>query len=307
MKENTLYHRTIPVFLIIVLGASVFAGCTGSNGKQKELVNVKGSDTLLRLAQTWAEHFNSSRVEVAVTGGGSGTGIAALINDQIDIADASRSMKDSEKKEAEKNGVQPVEFKVAMDGIAVILNKDSHNITVLTLEQIRGIYNGTYTKWSDVGGDSNDTIVLYGRQPNSGTYVFFEEHVLDTKHGGKDYSEKMQQMNGNAQIVDSVIKDRNGIGYVGVSYALSRENDLTIVKVKKDENSTAYKPTNENVASGDYPISRFLFQYTNGRPTGAVSDFIAYELSDEGQQVCEQVEYIPLPQDIREEMRAQLG
>jgi len=307
MNENTLYHRAIPVFLAIVLGASVFAGCTGSSDKQKELVNVKGSDTLLRLVQTWAEHFNSSRVEVSVTGGGSGTGIAALINGQIDIADASRPMKDSEKDEAEKNGVEPVEFRVAMDGIAVILNKNSHNITELTLEQIRGIYNGTYTKWSDVGGDSSDTIVLYGRQPNSGTYVFFQEHVLDTEHGGKDYSESMQQMNGNAQIVDSVIQDKNGIGYVGVSYAQNRENELTIVKVKKDENSSAYEPTAANVASGDYPISRFLFQYTNGKPTGAVSDFIAYELSDEGQKVCEDVEYIPLPQEIREEMRAQLG
>ena len=107
--------------------------------------------------------------------------------------------------------------------------------------------------------------------------------------------------------VDSVIQDENGIGYVGVSYALNREDDLTVVNVNEDANGTAYKPTNENVANGNYSISRFMYQCTNGAPSGAVADFLTYELSDAGQKVCEDVDYIPLPQNIRDEMRAQLG
>lgn len=308
MNQTHGTKGVVPMLAFILVASSAFAGCLdGGDDGGKEVVDVKGSDTLLRLVQTWAETFNSTRVEVIVTGGGSGTGIAAMINGQIDIADASRQIKQSEIDEANGKGINPLEFKVAMDGIALVINKKSHGITELSLEQIAGIYNGTYRKWSDVGGTSNDAIVLYGRQPNSGTYVYFQEEVLDTPQGGADYHESMQQMNGNAQIVDSVIQDENGIGYVGVSYALNREDDLTVLNVKEEANGTSYKPTNENIANGNYSISRFMYQYTNGAPSGAVADFLAYELSDAGQKVCEDVDYIPLPQVIRDEMRAQLG
>ena len=294
--------------LIIAIGAIIIIAAAGiywmsSNQPKTVQIQQKGSDTLLVLAQNWAEEYmeDQENVEIVVSGGGSGTGISALINKQIDIADASRSIKSTEIDDAQNNGVNPEEWKVALDGISVILNKNNP-LTELSYEQIRGIYNGSIVNWSEIGGDEG-VVVAYGRQSTSGTYVYFNEEVLDED----DYRADKQQLAGNSEIVEAVINDPHGIGYVGVAYAEARKDELTIASVKKSNTDQAYQPTPSNIASGDYPISRYLYVYTNGIPDGAVKDYIKFILSGEGQDIVEQVGYIGLPQQILSEQLGKLG
>jgi phosphate transport system substrate-binding protein len=242
-----------------------------------------------------------NKIEIVVSGGGSGTGISALINKQIDIADASRSIKQTEIDSANDNGVNPLEWKVALDGISVIVNKDNL-LDELSYSQIRGIYNGEITNWSEFDGEDG-MVVAYGRQSTSGTYVYFNEEVLDED----DYRADKQQLAGNAEIVEAVINDPNGIGYVGVAYAEARKDELKIVSVKKANTDMAYQPTSANIASGNYPISRYLFIYTDGTPEAAVADYIEFILSGDGQEIVSEVGYIVLPQAILSEQLDKLG
>jgi phosphate transport system substrate-binding protein len=299
MERNIRLAIVIGLFIIVV--AAGYWWMTSSN--QTVQIQQKGSDTLLVLAQNWAEIYmeSHSKIEIVVSGGGSGTGISALINKQIDIADASRSIKQTEIDSANDNGVNPVEWKVALDGISVIVNKDNL-LDELSYSQIRGIYNGEVTNWSEIGGEDG-VVVAYGRQSTSGTYVYFNEEVLDED----DYRADKQQLAGNAEIVEAVINDPNGIGYVGVAYAEARRDELKIVSVKKADTDTAYQPTSANIASGDYPISRYLYIYTDEIPTGAVADYIEFILSSEGQDIVSKVGYIPLPQSISSEQLDKLG
>lgn len=245
-----------------------------------------------------SEHDN---VEIVVSGGGSGTGISALINKQIDIADASRQIKQEEMDTANEAGVSPVEWKVALDGISIIVNR-ANNIEEFSYDQLRGLYNGSITNWSEVAGvDAN--VVAYGRQSTSGTYVYFQEEVLNED----DYRADMNQMAGNADIVEAVINDPNGIGYVGIAYAEARKNELKIISVKVKESSKAYQPTVENIANGNYPVSRYLYVYTNGPPEGAVKDYLEFMLSSEGQGIVGEVGYIVLPQTILNDQIGKLG
>ena len=286
--------KIIIILVAVVLLVAFFIGFDSSRVKIKQ----KGSDTMLELAQIWAEEYIkvNDNVTISVSGGGSGTGIAQLINGQIDIADSSRPIKNHETKIAESQGVTPVEFKICLDGIAVITNKNI-DISEISFENIRGIYNGSISNWKSVGGPDLK-ITVYGRQSNSGTYVFFQEHVLDKN----DYRVDMQPLNGNSQIVDAVIGDDEGIGYVGVSYAENRAEELTILNVKENEDSQAFSPTIENIASGDYPISRYLFIYSNGNPTGEISQYIQWILyEDGGQKVAESLGFIALPKNIIDE------
>jgi len=270
---------------------------TPTTPTEKYAINQKGSDTLLVLAQRWAEVYMSKHpeAEIAVSGGGSGTGIAALINKQIDMCDASRAMKDQEIADAKKNGVDPVEWKVAVDGISVILHP-SNPIQTLTVTQLKAIYNGSYKNWENVGG-KDAPIITYGRQSNSGTYVYWQEHILQNQK----YRTDMQSLNGNADIADAVARDPNAIGYVGVAYAAARKGEVKIIPVQAKADKPFYEPTAENIASGKYPISRFLFIYTNGVPTGGVKEYLKFIIGDEGQKVTEEVEYIPLPPEISQE------
>jgi phosphate transport system substrate-binding protein len=266
-------------------------------------VNQKGSDTLLVLAQRWAEEYMKTHpnVQIAVSGGGSGTGIAALINGQIDIADASREMTQKELDQAKAKGINPVEWKVALDGITAIVNP-SNSITELTIEQLGLIYKGNVTNWKELGGPDL-RIVTYGRQSNSGTYVYWKEKVL----GNKDYRADMQSLNGNSDIVDAVSKDKAAIGYVGIAYAESRQNEIRILGVKKDAASPAVLPTAATVTDGTYPISRYLYFYTNGVPQGAIRDYIKWVLSPDGQAFVSKNEYVPLPAPVVEEELKMLG
>jgi phosphate transport system substrate-binding protein len=233
--------------------------------------------------------------QIAISGGGSGTGIAALINKQIDMADASRPMKEQEIADANKNGVDPVEWKVAVDGISVIVHP-SNPIKTLTVTQLKAIYNGSYKNWENVGG-KDATIITYGRQSNSGTYVYWQEHILQNQK----YRTDMQSLNGNADIADAVARDPNAVGYVGVAYAAARKGEVKIIPVQAKADKPFYEPTAENIASGKYPISRYLFIYTNGVPTGGIREYLKFIIGDDGQKVAEEVEYIPLPLEIRQQ------
>lgn len=294
------------VIMIAVVVLAIAAGVYWymSRGTQEPIqIQQKGSDTLLILAQRWAESYieDNSNVDIVVSGGGSGTGISALINKQIDIADASRQIKQQELDAAEEAGVDPVEWKVAVDGISIIVNLDNP-LTEMSYSQLKGIYVGTVKNWNEIGG-TDGTVVAYGRQSTSGTYGYFQEEVLDDE----DYRSDKNQMSGNADIVEAVINDPNGIGYVGVAYAEARSDDLKILNIKREDTGTAYQPTSSNIASGDYPISRYLYVYTDGVPEGAISDYLRFILSPEGKGITEEVGYIPLPESLMSSQLSELS
>lgn len=255
--------------------------------QKNETITVKGSDTMVILAQRWAEIYMAKHpgVTIQVTGGGSGTGIAALINGTTDIAAASRPMKQSERdKLKQRYNTLGVEIKVAKDGLALYVN-EANPVKELTLAQIKDIYMGKITNWKEVGG--NDAkIILYSRENNSGTYVYFKDNVLE----GEDFAPNAQNMPGTAAVVNAVSKDKNGIGYGGEAYG----KGIKFLNVKVDANSPAYAPTAENVKSDKYPISRYLYLYTRSRPTGAIKEYIDWILSAEGQEVVKEVGYFPI-------------
>ncbi|RPI02399.1 MAG: phosphate ABC transporter substrate-binding protein [Calditrichaeota bacterium] len=250
-------------------------------------ITVKGSDTMVILAQRWAEFYmeQNSDITIQVTGGGSGVGISALINGTTDICNASRPMKPSERdKLKQRYNSLGVEIKVAKDGLSVYLN-DANPVAELSLDQVKQIYTGKITNWKQVGG--NDAkIIVYGRENSSGTYVYFKDNVL----GGADFTSTMQSMPGTAAVVNTVIKDKNAIGFGGAAYAVG----IKYAKIKKTADSPAYEPTEENVKSGDYPISRFLYLYTRSKPTGDMKKYIDWILSAEGQAVVSKVGYFPV-------------
>ena len=256
--------------------------------KASQPLQIKGSDTLVNLVQILAEEYMEKHPgsAIAITGGGSGVGIAAITNGTVDIANHSRPLKEKESEACRENGIDPNTIVIGIDGLSVIVN-ESNSLDSLSMEDIGRIYRGEVETWKQVGGpDAN--ISFYGRQPNSGTYVFFQEHVL----GNKDYSPNMKQMNGNAQIIEAIKTDIHGIGYVGVGYVFDEQGNvqsgIKILKVSAG-NGPAYSPTNiDDVKSGRYPIARPLFQTVNGMPTGRIRDFIAFELSPEGQRIVEE-------------------
>ncbi len=260
--------------------------------ESKELsgtIVVKGSDTLLIVAQRWAEEFmkTNPKVSISVAGGGSGVGFSALAQKTTDIADASREIKDSERATAKSNGVDPVEWTVGLDGIAIVVNP-ANGVSELTMEQLEKIYNGQYKNWKDVGG-RDATIVTYGRQSTSGTYDFFREHVLKNANFRADNRE----LAGNAEIVSSVQGDANGIGYVGVAYTKQGVN-VKVLKIKSSPTGAALDPSIANIKTGAYPIARKLYIYTNGIPKGAMGTYVSFILGPEGQRILEEVGYISL-------------
>jgi phosphate transport system substrate-binding protein len=220
---------------ILAWGVGLIAGPV----EAKTFVQVKGSDTEVNVVQRLAENFmkKDANTSIAVTGGGSGVGIAAIINRTTDLANSSRPMKDSEVAKAKANGVNPVGIAFAVDGLSVIVNP-KNSLKALTMDQIGQIYRGEVTNWKQVGGPDGP-ITLYGRQPNSGTFVFFREGVVKG-----DYSNKMNQMNGNAQILEAVKKDAGGIGYVGIGYVVDDAGKvvagISVLDVAKDSRG---KPT----------------------------------------------------------------
>ncbi|MBU1298831.1 MAG: phosphate ABC transporter substrate-binding protein [Bacteroidetes bacterium] len=252
-----------------------------------ETITMKGSDTMVILAQRWAEVYMSKNkdVTIQVTGGGSGTGIAALINGTTDICNSSRPMKRAEMdKLKQRYNTLGIEIKVAIDGLAIYIN-EANPVSELTLDQVKRIYQGKITNWKDVGG-TDLKIILYSRENNSGTYVYFKDHILE----GEDFSPSAQNMPGTAAVVNAVSKDKNSIGYGGEAYG----KGIKFIKIKKDEKSPAYEPIAENIKSGNYPISRYLYMYLRSKPTGAMKNFIDWILSKEGQEIVTKVGYFPV-------------
>jgi phosphate transport system substrate-binding protein len=283
----------------------VAAACGGAGGPQpakpaKTIIQNKGSDTMVNVAQVWAEEYAKAApgVEVEVSGGGSGVGIAALLKGAVDIANASRDIKPSEIEQAEKNtGRKPVGFNVGYDALAVYVHKDNP-LSEITLEQLPDLYakGGKTTRWSELGvkipGVSDDTIVRVSRQSSSGTYEFFREHAL----GNKDFRLGSRDLSGSKEVVELVGGTLTAIGYSGMGYATAA---VKMLRVAPKPGSPAVAPTVAGVHDGTYPMARSLHLYTLGEPQGAVKQYIDWILSDAGQKVVEDSGYVPVPPDQR--------
>lgn len=312
------YHHNTRHFLAIKLGTTIAAtltacllltGCGqsgrsdgqgGSDTAKKVTIQNKGSDTMVNLAQAWAEEYHkvAPDVDVEISGGGSGVGIAALTKGTIDIANASRNLKPDEMEKAKKNtGKEPKEFIVGYDALAIYVHKDNP-LNEITLDQIAQIYaeGGKITKWSDLGvtipGASSDEVVRVSRQSSSGTYEFLREHVLNKK----DFKLGSRDMNGSKEVVDLVGSTPTAIGYSGMGYATPA---VKMLKVKKTVNDPACEPSVANTLSKNYPIARSLQVYTLGEPEGAVKDYVHWMMSEAGQRIVEATGYVPLPANSR--------
>ncbi|MCI0330956.1 MAG: phosphate ABC transporter substrate-binding protein [candidate division Zixibacteria bacterium] len=256
-------------------------------GLAGKAITMKGSDTMVILGQRWAEIYmqKTPGAVVQVTGGGSGTGIAALINGTTDICQASRPMKGSEKtKLKERYFTQGIELPVAKDGLAVYLH-ETNPVEALSLEQLKAIYTAKITNWKEVGG-ADARIILYGRENNSGTYVFFKDNVLT----GADFAPTTATLPGTAAVVNAVAKDKNGIGYGGAAYA----KGIKFCKVSEKTGGEAFGPDLETVQSGQYPLARDLYWYFRTKPAGDIKKLVDWVLSPEGQAVVSEVGYFPV-------------
>jgi phosphate transport system substrate-binding protein len=273
---------------------SLLAALTVASAAQAGNITVKGSDTLVILAQKWAEVYMGEHkdVKVQVTGGGTGTGFAALQSQTTDLCDASRPAKAAEiaKCRVVFNGARPTEYKVALDGLSVYVNPEN-TLTELTLDQVKDIFTGKIKNWKEVGGP-DAPITVYSRENSSGTYEFFKEHVLK----GSDFAASAQTMPGTAAIVQAVVKDKNSIGYGGAAYGGSSK----LLAIKKDENSPAITPTEETVVNGTYPIWRHLYVYLDpAKDKGEIAAYLNWIRSDDGQKYTKEVGYYPLPKNLR--------
>ena len=289
------------LYLIVLSLLFLSYGCTQSNiptqGTAKPssvstIVN-KGSDTLVNLALAWAEKYQSvyPNIEISVTGGGSGTGIAALINKTVDIANASREIKPEEIQQAQDNGVNPVEHVVARDAIAIIVNPQN-KINHLTLQQLSDIYSGKINNWSEIGGE-NRIIVRLSRETNSGTHVFFLENVvrLGDPNNKTLFSSDTLLLPSSEGITAETRDNPNVIGYDGLGYVTP---DVKVIAVGKDSTSPFIMPSAASVNNGQYPIARDLYMYTNGAPSGAIADYLNWIMTAEAQAIVTQLGFVPI-------------
>ncbi|MCM8795817.1 MAG: phosphate ABC transporter substrate-binding protein [Candidatus Omnitrophica bacterium] len=282
-----MFKKIAFIFVGFVLVVSAFAA------KDKNSLQIKGSDTMVNLAQAWAEKFMEKNPGefIAVTGGGSGTGIAALLSGNCDIAMSSRDIKEKEIALAKQRGIQPYEIKVGLDGLAVVVNP-KNPVSKLTLEQLRQIFTGKITNWKEVGGEDLKIVIL-SREVNSGTHVYFKEHVLrrNDPNSKEEFSSSALLLPSSQAIADEVSSNPAAIGYYGMGYLNWRQKALLIAK---DENEEYVAPTIENVVNGEYPLSRPLFFYTNNQPRGLIKRFIDFVLSAEGQEIVLKTDFVPL-------------
>jgi len=291
------------LWTLVTVALLLLSGCGGSTaqaestpGDQRAIQN-KGSDTLVNLALAWAEAYREvdPSVSIAVTGGGSGTGIAALINGTVDIANASRQMKENEYEAASANGIEAVEFTVAIDALAIVVNLENP-VSELTIDQLADIYTGRITNWKEVGG--NDApIVLLSRETNSGTHVYFLEEVVRKRDSdNKDiFAPQTLLMPSSVGITSEVRRNPNAIGYDGLGY-VDTSHEKTIA-VAIDADAPFVLPTVANGADGSYPISRDLYMYTAGQPTDAIATYLAWILGPGGQRIVAELGFVPLPEN----------
>ncbi|MDD5096915.1 MAG: phosphate ABC transporter substrate-binding protein [Candidatus Omnitrophica bacterium] len=278
--------------LIIFMSAHIaFAG------NDKNSIQIKGSDTMVNLAQAWAEKYMEENPGdfVAVTGGGSGTGLSSLISGSCDIAMSSRNIKDKEIALAKQKGINPFEIKVALDGLAVVVNP-VNPIGKLTIDQLAGIFTGKTSNWKELGG-KDQKIVLLSREVNSGTHVYFKEHVLRKMdpNSQEEFSPSALMLSSSQAIADEVAGNSAAIGYYGMGYISNKQKAIAVAK---DDKSEYVNPNIENVISGKYPISRPLFLYTNNQPQGLIKKFVDYGLSKEGQEIVVKTDFVPVKNNL---------
>jgi phosphate transport system substrate-binding protein len=290
MLKNTLTK----LLLIAALGLLAACGAKGGGSGGRAIIQNKGSDTLVNVAQAWAEAYAKIKpdVAVAVTGGGSGTGIAALINGTVDLANASRKMKEKEFALARSKGIEPKEFTVGFDALAVYVHEDNPK-NKFTIKELSDIYGegGPTESWRDFGvevpGCDSARIVRISRQNNSGTYAYFRKAVL----GKLEFKLGSNDLHGSKDVVDAVEKTPCAIGYSGLAYATEH---VQLALIAKDENSPYVKPSVETAVDKTYPIARPLLMYTNGEPKGAVKEYLDWILSEEGQKIILRKGYAPV-------------
>lgn len=289
-------------FLLILLGL-LLAACGGQQARaatpasQQRAIQNKGSDTLVNLALAWAEAYRevAPDVSIAVTGGGTGTGIAALINGTVDIANASRAMKESEIEDARANGIDPQEFTVAIDALAVIVNQ-ANPVDQLTIDQLADIYTGRVTNWQEVGGN-NAPIILVSRETNSGTHVYFLEEVIRKGDSANTdvFAPQTLLMPSSVGITSEVQRNPNAIGYDGLGYTDPAHEKL--IAVARDADSPYVAPSVAAGADGTYPIARALYMYTARAPVGDIADYLAWVRGAEGQAIVADLGFVPLPSE----------
>ncbi|MCM8789745.1 MAG: phosphate ABC transporter substrate-binding protein [Candidatus Omnitrophica bacterium] len=276
------------ILFILLMSVTTAYAATAKNYFQ-----IKGSDTMVNLAQAWAERFLKLHPEyfVAVTGGGSGTGIASLISGTTDIAMCSREIKQKEIELARQKGIEPYEIKVALDGLAVVVHPENP-VAQLTIAQLADIFTGNISNWKEVGGKDSKIVVL-SREVNSGTHVYFKEHVLrkGNPNGKEEFAPSALLLPSSQAIADEVASNPAAIGYYGMGYISSKQK---VVSIAKDENSEYVAPVIENVINGRYPICRPLLFYTNGEPKGLVKIFTDFVFSKEGQDIVLQTDFVPI-------------
>ncbi len=281
------------IILFITTTACSSSNLGGANPDATAYIENKGSDTIVNLALAWAEQYQSEHPEVgiSVSGGGSGTGIAALINGTVDIANASRLITSEELQQAQSKGIQPVENVIARDAIAVIVNPENP-VSQLTLQQISDIYSGKITNWKMIGGEERP-IVRLSRETNSGTHVYFLEHVL--RLGQKDnktlFANDTLLLPSSEGIIYEVRQNPNAIGYDGLGYV---PPDLKTIAIARKAGEPYVAPSIASVDNGSYPIARDLYMYTAGQPSGAVAAYLEWIHSDEAQTIVAKLGFVPI-------------
>lgn len=277
--------------LLAVMLSLAIAGCAkkdNTNTKNKKNITVKGSDTMVHLMSTLAEEFmkKNAGFEVSVTGGGSGTGIAAIINGTTDICASSRDMQKKEIDQAKEKNINITPKVIAYDGIAVIVHPDNP-IKEMTMDQVKKIYTGVTKNWKELGGPDQQITIL-SRESSSGTYVFFQEHVL----GKENYAPQVKLMPATSSIVQTVTEDKWSIGYVGLGY--TKDAKVKVLPVKKDDNAAAVMPSHNTVLDNTYSIARPLYLIFNGEPAEIMKTFFDFAMSTEGQKIVEETGYVTL-------------
>jgi|SRR5690349_157250 len=286
-------NRLIYLFILfLLLLASCSSNTSETNASDAAYIENKGSDTIVNLALAWAERYQAEHpdVRISVTGGGSGTGIASLINGTVDIANASRKIKEEEMAEAQANGIEPVEHIIARDAIAVIVNPENP-VSQLTLQQIADIYSGKLNNWSEVGGEDRP-IVRLSRETNSGTHVYFLETVL--RMGDSEdktlFSMDTLLLPSSEGIIAEVRQNPNAIGYDGLGYV---PKDLKMIAIAEQEGGAFVLPSIPTVNDKTYPIARDLYMYTDGEPTGIVKEYLDWILDSDAQEIVVELGFVP--------------
>lgn len=306
MRNQLSQCRTFPsvkyhLFPLVLLTVSLLSACSSKNpagetATQSRAIQNKGSDTLVNVALAWAEAYQDvdPTVSIAVTGGGSGTGIAALMNGTVDMANSSRQIKADEIATAQENGIDPVEFVVAVDALAVIVNLQNP-VSQLTIEQLSDIYTGRITNWKEVGG-RDAAIVLVSRESNSGTHVYFLEEVV--RRGESDnldiFAAQTLMMPSSVGITSEVARNPNAIGYDGLGYVTDKEK---VIAVARDGASPFVLPSIETGSDGSYPLARSLYMYTAGEPDGVIAEYLDWIRGPEGQKIVAQLGFVPVAQE----------